>query len=401
MTTSDTKPAYGSYFITLVILIAAASQLAADMYLPSLPAIAQALHSSSTAMGLTVTIFLLGQAIFQWVYGPASERYGRKRLILSGMLITGIGTLVCLWSDNITLFSIGRFLQGAGSAALMCLALATMRDAFANEKLGKVMATLNMTFSIVFAIAPVAGGYLQKVWSWQASFVLIAVYILVLFIIASMTLPETHAPERRDINGTKIAVILDNSKTLLRSGAFMGYSIMVGVCYAALVAYAALTPFLFQNVMGLTPVAYGWLAIVNAIALSAGSATVAVLIEKLGIPKIIKAGLVIMLLGALCMLATGLLQWINIAAIMAPMFIALYGATFILNAAGSAAMSPFGHIAGTAGAMCMSLQMLAAFIAGSIAAHFHSTNQIPLAMTIIILALITGAINTFVVPRKA
>lgn len=375
-------------FITLIVAIASGSTFASDVYLPSLPALTQVFGTTKDTIQLTLTAYLLGFSLFQLIYGPLSDRYGRRLFILLGLGICLIGSLICALSSTIAFFFFGRFLQGVGAAAGMSLARVMARDVFEKEELSKVFSLMGMIFSISFAIAPALGGYLQTLWNWQASFIFVALYAAIMMIMAWYTLPETNP--QLNPSATNLKIISKNLKTLVSSRTFMGNAISYGLTWSGLIAYASLSPFIFQNVLHLSPIAYGHLAIAITIGLIAASFLNAAWVKKLGIKTMMTLGLAIMLISSIIMFWIGTLGILNVAVVIIPMSIFVIGIGVVSANAGAGALSPFGHIAGIAGSLYGCLQIFVTFIISSIAAHLHTNNQQTLAGTLIILSIGAG-----------
>ncbi len=373
------------FFIYLIVAIAAGSTFASDIYLPSFPALAKAFNTNQTNIQLSLTIYLLGFSLFQLLWGPLSDRFGRRKNIILGISICVIGSIFCAVSNKLLLFFIGRFLQGVGAAACMSLVRTMARDAFEKEQLSKVFSLMGMIFAVSFAIAPAVGGYLQTGWGWQASFIFVMIYMLIMLIIAIVMLPETN--KSLNPSATKLSIFSKNVATLFSSRVFMGYSVCYGLTWSGLIAYASLSPFLFQNVLHLSVIAYGHLAIAITIGLIVASFINSSLVIKLGSKKMMTLGLSYMVLASLVMFAIGLFGIVNVLAIMIPMIFFVIGIGIVSANAGAGALSLFGNIAGVAGAIYGFLQIFITFIISTGVAHLPTNSQQTLAGTLIILAL--------------
>jgi len=158
------------FFLVLVTLTTFGHTLA-DMYVPSLPAITKAFQIPISYVQLSVSAYMLTFSLSQIIYGPFSERYGRKPPIYFGLILCLIGTFICASATDITQLIIGRLVQGIGGGAAIAVGRAIARDIYSGTALAKVTSYLGMTATILLALSPVIGGYLQEHFHWQAVFI--------------------------------------------------------------------------------------------------------------------------------------------------------------------------------------------------------------------------------------
>lgn len=375
----------------LVIMIATIGAFATDSYLPALPAITLALHSTPTIIQSTITSYLLGFALAQLIYGPLSDRFGRRSVILGGLCVAVIGSLACTFANTAGFLISARFVQGAGIAAGAALFRTVLRDLFSGAKLADSIATISTFFAIIPAIAPAIGGHLQSWFGWQANFIFLVIYTISCLLIVYYFLPETSV--YLNPHATKVKTVTSNYLTLLTSKTFMGHVLCSGLAFAVIISYAVISPFLFQTVLKLSPVKYGWLALYMGIGLLAGKLLNKYLLQKMDFLKVLFLGFVVNLFASGIMLIGGL-ETLNVNIVMLPMMICVIGCALILSNAAAGAFIPFPKIAGTAGGLYGCLQVSGAFTTGQIAASFHISNQIPLAAIIVVLTIL-GMISYF------
>jgi Bcr/CflA subfamily drug resistance transporter len=382
-----------NFFIFLIVAIASGSTFASDIYLPSFPTLAQAFAANKTQIQYTLTVYLLGFAIFQLVWGPLSDRFGRRSLVISGLFICFLGTIFCTLTDFLFIFFIGRFLQGVGASAGMSLVRAMARDKFAKDQLSKVFSLMGMIFAISFALAPAIGGYLQTLWGWRASFWFVNLYLIFMLFAAVFYLPETN--QNLNPQATKLPVLTQNFMTLLKSPIFMGFAICYGLTWSGLIAYSSLSPFIFQNVLRLTPMEYGHLAIAITAGLIIAGYMNSNVVVKVGGKYMMIFAFALMCLSSLIMLAIGLSGIISVLSIMIPMLVFVIGIGIVSANTGAGALTPFGHIASVASALYGCIQILVTFIVSWLVAHLHAKNQNPLAATLVVLAFLAVLFYAF------
>lgn len=372
-------------YITLVF--ATFPQIAADIYIPSLPAIAAAFHTTASAVQLSVSTFMLGFALCHFVYGPWSDRNGRKSPLLTGIFISLLGAFVCLFAGSPLTLLIGRFLQGLGVGACSSIARTIMRDVFSGSELAKSGSKMGMLSAFILAISPTFGGYIQHYFSWRVVFLFLCIYSLFIFVLLLFYLPETN--QDKNPHAMKMKVLVGNIITLSKSKIFMGYSLCSAIAYAGLVSYMTSSPFLLQVIVGITPVHFGWLMILTAMSLALGAFFNNHWVAKYGIAKMISVGNLLMIISGISMLLISLTGLINISAIVIPAIGFGMGAGLTFANAFAGAFHPFPKMAGTVGAYYGCLQVLGASVTSSLVALLHEKNQTPLALIFISLGLLS------------
>ena len=207
----------------LIVAITACGTLGMHLIIPALPDTAQALRVSPAAIQLSITLYLVGLAIGQLVYGPISDRFGRRPVLLVGLglfTLAGIATTV---APNAWMLVVARILQSIGACAGLVLGRAIVRDSATPDRAAAQLAMLTLVMSAAPAIAPVLGGYATAWFGWRAAFALLAIVGGVTLVLAVLLLPETSA-----VQSSSRASMLLGSLRLLRSRAFRGYIVWAG-----------------------------------------------------------------------------------------------------------------------------------------------------------------------------
>jgi len=368
--------------ISLMLFVSSISFLASDMVVPSLPHIAKDLHTTAGMVQLSITSYILGFSFPQLIFGPLSDRFGRRIIMLYGSLIFMIGSVICCLTHNIHMIILARLIQGIGTSALMALTRSMMSDLFEGKKFSRVASYTSMVVVLIPGIGPVLGSYIHHAFGWRAVFIYLALHgaMTVLAIVALM--PETN--RQLDPKALQPRVMLQNYWLLLTNKSFMGYVLCSGISFAGLIVYYTMSTFLFQNVLGLSVIQYGCLALPMTIAMFLGRFVNSFLLSHYHPDTIIQAGNMGLLTAALMMLITGLCGLLNVTIVIIPMMLFIFFTGLILTNAMAAAFTPFRHIGGVTGALYGTIQMLITFIATAIAASVHQHNQITLA------AILTG-----------
>jgi MFS transporter, DHA1 family, multidrug resistance protein len=227
----------------VVVAVTAVGTLGMHLIIPALPATAQALGVSEAAIQLTITLYLIGLAAGQLLYGPISDRFGRRPSLIGGLaLFTAAGALTALAPTAGTLIA-ARVVQALGGCAGLVLGRAIVRDAAAPERAAAQLALLTLVMSMAPAIAPAIGGYLTAWAGWRAGFVMLAAIGAAALLAAVLFLPETN-----EITGARRSMLAPSLR-LLRSRAFCGFAIGGACTTTSFYAFMAASPFIFIDLL--------------------------------------------------------------------------------------------------------------------------------------------------------
>ncbi len=259
--TTETRPRVGNLrlMLNLSALMSFAS-ISTDMYLPALPTISQALHTDAASIELTFSAFLVGFSIGQLIWGPLSDRYGRKLPIALGMILFIIGSVGCALSMSVTQMMVWRVIQALGACVGPVLSRAMVRDLYGRERSAKMLSTLILIMAAAPLAGPLIGGQILLWWSWQGIFWLLAGVGLIT-LLSFRTLPESLPLEQRVQEP-----LIQSFKTylqLVRDPRLIGYAVSGGFFYAGVYAFIVGTPFAYIDYYHVSPQAYGWLFAIN------------------------------------------------------------------------------------------------------------------------------------------
>lgn len=377
MTTETALNTRDRWLIFLALLIIVVAPFTADSYTPSMPAIAEALRISADQTQLTMTLYLLGAAVSQLIYGPMSDHYGRKPIILSGLMITILGSAVCAYADSLLLLLAGRLIQGCGAGVCNALFRAVLRDSFSGPKMSQAGSYASMFYTVAFAGAPIIGGYITSYFGWHANFVFTMFFIIVIAILLAIFLPETHIQTDKSL--TQLHRVTHNYLDLVMSPVFVGYSLISSLAFSGLVSYYTSAPFILQRLVGLTPIQFGWISLALAVGMFVGQFANAKWVVKKSVGKMLLLGLILMCISGFSMLIFGLFGILNTTVVVVPTILFCIASGFVFSNAMADAFHPFGHIAGSAGAMYGFIQIIGSSLVSMIVSHLHEESQLPLA----------------------
>src|SRR5580658_3509668 len=371
----------GTFGLTLLLsFLTALGPLTMDMYLPSLPAIGQALDASTVQVQLTISSYLIGFACGQIIYGPVSDRVGRRPVILAALVLYAAASVVCAIAQSIHILIAMRFIQALGGAGSIVLARAAVRDLYSGVRAGRELSLMGSITAFAPIVAPGIGGVLQSAFGWRATFILLVVFALVSWAAAARFLPETL--HRRTAGPFSFRAMGELYRSVLVHGGFLANLGILVAAFVGLFAWIAGAPFVMQGVYGLTPIVFGMTYAVGAGGYMAGSYTASRFVMRLGLHRTIGIGTVVMAFGGLAMAAAVALNLSNVGWLVGTMTIYLAGMGLVLPQTQAGALTPFPDRAGTASSLLGFAQQTSAAIAAAAIGHYLGRSAWPVAGTI-------------------
>jgi DHA1 family bicyclomycin/chloramphenicol resistance-like MFS transporter len=335
--------------------------LSLDLYLPALPQLADDLNASASAAQLSITACLVGLAVGQLLAGPLSDRLGRKRPLLIGLVAYLLASIACALAPSVTVLIVLRLIQGLGGAAGIVISRAIARDLYSGSALMIFFSRLLLIAGLAPVLAPILGGQLSLIMSWRGIFGVLAGFGAVLLLAGWFGLKETLPPERRIVGGFGRTV--QGYNTLLHDRFFVGCALSSGLAGATMFAYIAGSTFVLQRIYGMSPQGFSFvfggisLGLVAAAQIGARIALVWPLTRVLGL------GLMINLFGATALLVT-VITGLPMGVLIGALVVMVCAVGLIFPTANALAMADYPDLAGTAS----SLQGLSQFVFGAVAA---------------------------------
>jgi DHA1 family bicyclomycin/chloramphenicol resistance-like MFS transporter len=242
-----------------------------DMYFPALPTMARSLDVHASELQLTLTTFLVGLALGQLVAGPVSDVFGRKRPLLVGIGCYAAASAACAMSQSVALLAGARFAQGCSAAAGVAIGRAVVKDLYSGRHLARAYARLFLIIGLAPVIAPSIGALVLRTTSWRGIFVVLVALAGVLFVAATLRLPETLPPERRRPGG--VGATFRTFGRLLSHGRLIGYGLTLGLSMGAVVVTLSGAPFVIQDGFGESPQVYALAFLLAALAMVTATST--------------------------------------------------------------------------------------------------------------------------------
>ncbi|MFB0637596.1 MFS transporter [Bacillus rugosus] len=370
----------------LLGMLAILGPLNIDMYLPSFPEIASDLSASASLVQLSLTACLVGLTIGQLIVGPVSDAQGRRKPLLICIFLFALSSLFCALSPNITTLVAARFLQGFTASAGLVLSRAIVRDVFTGRELSKFFSLLMVITAVAPMVAPMTGGaiLLLPFATWHTIFhVLMIIGFLLVFLIA-FRLKETLPPEKRI--PSSIGTSVKTMGSLLKDRSFMGYALTVGFIHGGSFAYVSGTPFVYQDIYGVSPQVFSILFGINGLAIISGS----FIIGRFG--GIIHEKSLLRIAVITAMIATAVLLTMTLihgplATLVISIFIYMITIGMVLTSTFTLAMEKQGHRAGSASALLGMLPLLLGSIVSPLVG-INETTAIPMGAIMFVTAVI-------------
>jgi MFS transporter, DHA1 family, multidrug resistance protein len=371
----------GTFALTMLLAaLTALGPLSIDMYLPSLPDIARVLMAPQARVQLTVSNYLIGFAVGQIFYGPLSDRYGRRPVLLAALALYVTGTGICAATQSIDPLIAARFLQGIGGAGSIVLARAIVRDLYSGVRAARELSLMGSISAFAPILAPMIGGVLQTVFGWRASFIVMGLAAVVAIVMAGRLLPETL--RQRVGEPFSLSFLIKGYGAVLRHRAFLAYLGILTISYAGLFAWISGAAVVLQGVYGLSAVTFGFTFALGAAGYMVGAASAARLVLRLGLDRTMGLGVTLLAAGGLGLAAVVAAQIPGVW-LVAMMALYLAGLGLSMPQAMAGALTPFPDQAGTAASLLGLVQQTVAAIVAAVVGNYLGGSAWPVAGVVV------------------
>lgn len=381
--------------VTLVLGgLTALPPLSMDMYLPALPAVTESLHSPAATIQLTLTACLTGMALGQVVVGPMSDRWGRRRPLLLGMMIYVVATALCVFAPTTGLLIAFRLLQGLAGAAGIVIARAVVRDMYDGVEMARFFSTLMLISGVAPIVAPLIGGQVLRFTDWRGIFAVLTVVGVGLTFVVWKWLHETLPPQDRHTGG--IGDALRTMHGLLADRVFTGYMIAGSLAFATLFSYVSASPFVMQEIYGASPQTFSLLFGINSVGLIiVGQINGKVLVGRISLDKALAFGLSVIVLAAaaLLLMTSGVFGKVGLVPVAAGLFVLMSAMGLAMPNTNAQALMRTKHAAGSASALLGTSSFLIGAIASPLVGIAGEDTAVPMAVVQLVCGL--GAMACF------
>ncbi len=365
------------FLLTAVVGLGA---LSIDMFLPSLPAIAATFAASPATVQLTVTLFLMAFAASQLVYGPLSDRFGRRWVLIGGLALYAAAGLVCATAPGVSVLIGARVLQALGGGVGPVVGRAVVRDLYEPERAARVFSYMAMAQALNPMLAPIVGGYVHEAYGWRSVFFVLAGLGTLFVLLMAVGVRETNV--RRDHTALHPGRLAGNVAILLGDRGYLAYVLVNALMFGGQFAFISGSSFVLIGVLGLSPTAFGFCFGAVAFGIMTGTFLSGRFGGRFGLDRVILCGTT---MGAGAGLVLAALAWagiLSVAAVIVPMYVFAIGLGLTLPNGMAGATGPFPHMAGLAAAVAGFLQMTGSALYSVAVGRFYDGTARPMTTAI-------------------
>lgn len=365
---------------TFIILVLGALTMigpfSIDMYLPGFPAIAKDLQTTIAEVQLSLASFFIGLSIGQLLYGPLTDRFGRKKPLYFGLGLYLLASLACVFAPNVETLIALRFVQALGGSVGMVVSRAVVRDLYAPEEMAKIFSLLMLVMGVAPIIAPSLGGLLASSVGWQAIFVTLVIISGLGILGMYLALPETKEADA-SISLHPKKVVKDYIE-IIKNRQFITYVMVGGISGAGMFAYISGSPFVFMELHQVPEATFGIIFSANAFGLIMAGQVNRLVLRRFSTVEIIKFVNALQLIFGALLVVYAFTHFGGLPVLITLIFCYMSTLGFLYPNAGALAMAPFVRNAGAASALMGSLQFVVSAISASLVSALDNGTALPM-----------------------
>ena len=369
----------GSLLLTVILgTLMMFGPISIDMYLPSMPTIAREFGVAESRVQLTLSALVFGLAAGQLIYGPLSDRYGRRAPLTVGVVLYGAASLGCAVATSVESMVVLRLLQGVGAAAGGVLARAIVRDIYDRDDGARILSVLYMVMSAAPMIAPHIGSQIMWAFDWRAIFWVLLGFGLLALALSSAGLRETHPLEKR-VRHAPIEMLAAYT-TLLKDRRFVGYALIGGFTFAGMFTFFSAGPFTFEDAYGISPQGFAALFSINVVGIILTSFLNTRLVKRLSVDRmLIYSTLWTTLTGAL-MALTAQAELENFLYVFVPLMLFVAPVAMTIANTNAGALEDYPQLAGTGAALLGAMMYTVGATIGVVVGQLYDGTPMPMAL---------------------
>jgi MFS transporter, DHA1 family, multidrug resistance protein len=373
--------------------------LSTDLFLAALPGIRAYFGVTVSQAQLTLSVFLAGFAISQLAYGPLSDRFGRRPVLLAGVAIYVAATLACVGAQSMDGLIAARFFQAVGACSGAVIGRAIIRDAYGATGAARMLGYITAGTAAAPVFGPMVGSLLTVTLGWRANFALLAIASAALLAAITLRLPESNL--ERDPHATNPRHLLANYAAILRNRGFVGYALCVAFSYAAIFSYISGSSFVLIDVLGVPAQYFGFLFGGTVVCYISSNVLIGRLVQRTGVDPLVRIGTLLAATGGTVMAALAYAGVQTVAAVLLPMMLVLFAMGFAMPGSTAGAIGPFTRMAGSASSVVGFTQMAVGALAGFMVGRLHDGTTWPMAASICVASwLLLASFHLLVRPQR-
>jgi DHA1 family bicyclomycin/chloramphenicol resistance-like MFS transporter len=387
--------------LALLIAMTGVGTLSLNILVPAMPSLVTSFNTDPASVQLTVSLYLLGLAVAQLIFGPLSDRFGRRPVVLAGLALASVASTAAIFAAGIAALIAARAVQSLGASTGQTISRAIIRDLYDREQAASMIGLVTSVVVLMPMAAPLIGGILDTAFGWQSIFVFVALLSTTVFVWAVLALPETRisaiAPGDR-------GHLLAGMRALGAHPRFLGYALCAGLGSAPFFSFLGAAPYVVVGMLGRTSAEYGLWFFVPSIGFMAGNFAVARLSGRFTIDALIGWGIVLTIVGCvLCAFVYRALPGWDMATVFLPQVIIGFGNGLLLPTSIAGAVSIRPQVAGTASGMTGFIQMAIGAFAAQLSGHViaHASDAMPMLLLMLLFGFATAAAFLALVRRRS
>jgi len=386
--------------IFLIACLAAMNPVAIDAFLPAMPEIAKDMAVDPGTVGITIGVYTFGTALGQMIYGPGSDRFGRKPMLIFGLTIFVVGAIASAFATSIGELTAWRFLQGMGAACGRILAMAIVRDKYEREQAAKLLNYMMAVASIMPMVGPLIGSILIEYFAWQAVFVYITLFGAMVLLIVAFFFKETLAEKNhRAVHPVDLMI---NSRIILSNRRFVAYTLCSAFSGTGLLAFLSAGPEIVINLLDQGRNGFALIFAIMMVGSISGNIIGARVGERMGIDRLLAWSAAFATLFGVLLLIFVLTDMVlhYVVALVLPLALFKLCDSITNSQATAGALTPFPRMAGLASTVLgVTRQTAGATMAVVVGVFSDGTTILPLAIGVTVAGIVPAAIYVFVIRR--
>lgn len=384
--------------IIILSLLCGLTALSIDMNLPAYSSLQNFFHADESHVQLTLSIFLIGYSIGQMICGPLSDHYGRRPVLLWGLVIFTLTGLACAVSQSLHWLIGFRLVQGAAASVGAVLSRAIIRDLYKKEQIAAALSQLTQVVMIAPMLAPIIGGVILEHLGWRAIFFTLAALGVIAWLATFYKIPESL--KTKDEKSGEILHVLHIFVKVFTNKITFSYIAANCFIYSAMFCYVSMSPFIYMDVYGVSKSLFGFYMAVPVLFLIVGATTNGFLLKKFKSEKLLQVGIYLVIIAGFTLCALVLLKVPSVLAVMLPMCLYMFALGITSPNLTAAAIAPYPQHAGIASSLIGGFQTFSAAIASSVATYYYSHSAVSLALAVGILSVGSAVLSFSVHHRR-
>ena len=397
--TDQHLPRQNRFLAAILTGLVAMGPVSTDLYLPSLPAMRAELLASEGQAQLTLSAFVIGIALAQLVHGPLSDRFGRRPVLIGGLVLYVAASLFCAFATSIEALVAGRVVQALGACVGPVVGRAIVRDVYGREDSARVMSYIATAMALAPAVGPIVGGQLEVLFGWRSGFIAMLLYGLFALVLVLALLKESN--RYKDPQATRPGRLATNYRALLTNRLFVSYCAINAASFAGLFAFISGSSFVIIEVLGVDPAYFGYCFFIFVLGFMGGAFTSGKLSRRVGADRLILIGTGLTALSGMLGAGLAFTGVLTLWAILVPIFPFMLGMGMVLPNAFASAIGPFPRMAGSASALLGFLQMMTAALSGILVGQMADATARPMWGVMFLSGLAALSVRLWLLPKEA